>query len=106
MEKTIRELNFSENIGYSEMCRFVDLRNNADPESLESIMLSRAWEKAIRIAGIVSVFNNGLDTVEITDEIYNWTLRNIIDPELKSVDLMFKEGSSDDIIEVIRNIIH
>lgn len=105
IDKEVIELEFSDKIGYEQMCKFVDMRNQEDPESLKAVMLSRAWEKAIRIAAIISVFDKGIETKEVTEEAFEWTLKNVINPELESVDAMFREGASDDVLDVIRGVV-
>lgn len=102
---TVIELDFSEEIGYKKMCEFVDARNKEGPDTLKGVMYSRAWEKAIRMAAIISVFNNGARTKKVDEEAFEWVLRNVIDPEIASVDAMFREGVSDDVMEIVKYII-
>lgn len=76
--------------------RFVKLENEAraSGDNLRKVIYTRAWLKAVKIAAIIDVFNG---ETEIQKETYQWTLTNVIEREVGTIQTTVRENDATDV---------
>lgn len=74
-------------------------------ETYRSVMASRAWVKSVKIAALISLFNNGPDNPTIDDEVYKWVWTNVVEMELNNVEVFIRGEDTSDLGNVVKNIV-